>query len=97
MGRTHTNPILDTSMYQVEFAGDKVTELTANVIAESMYSQCDADKNEYLLLDVLIDYHKDNKAISLIEQQASIWDRAVICKSTAGWQICCQWKDGSTS
>ena len=38
VGRSHTNPILDTIMYQVEFAGDKVTELTANVIAESMYS-----------------------------------------------------------
>ena len=34
MGRSHTNPILDTRMYQVEFAGGEVTELTANVIAE---------------------------------------------------------------
>ena len=34
MGRSH--PILDTRTYQVEFAGGKVTELTANVIAESI-------------------------------------------------------------
>ena len=26
MGRSHTNPILDKRMYQVEFAGGKVTE-----------------------------------------------------------------------
>ena len=26
MGRSHTNPILDTRMYQVEFAGGKVIE-----------------------------------------------------------------------
>ena len=26
MGRFHTNPILDTRMYQVEFAGGKVTD-----------------------------------------------------------------------
>ena len=32
MGRAHTNPILNTRMYQVEFAGGKVTEL---IIAES--------------------------------------------------------------
>ena len=38
LGRFCTNPILDTSMYQVEFAGGKVTELTANIIAESMYT-----------------------------------------------------------
>ena len=65
MGRIHTNPILNTRMYQVEFAGGKVTELTTNVIAESMCTQCGADKNEYLLVDVLVDYQKDNKDISL--------------------------------
>ena len=47
MGRAHTNPILDTRMYQVEFAGDEVTELTTNVIAESMYAQQDTNGNEY--------------------------------------------------
>ena len=51
--------------YQVEFAGGEVTELTANVIAESLYAQCNWDRNEYLLLDALVDYQKDKKAISL--------------------------------
>ena len=37
MGRSHTNPILDTRMYQVEFAWGNVTELNANVIAVSMF------------------------------------------------------------
>ena len=55
-------------MYQVAFAGGKVAELTANVIAESIYAQCHTDENEYLLLDVLIDFHKDNKVISFAEQ-----------------------------
>ena len=97
MGRPHTNPILNTGMYQVEFAGGKVTELTAIVIAESMYAQCDADGNKYLLLDVLVDYHKKNKAIFITDQQTSIQGRPVTHKTTAGWQTCCQWKDGSTS
>ena len=52
MGRAHTNPILDTRMYQVEFAGGKERELTI-INAESMYAQCDVDGNEYLLLDFL--------------------------------------------
>ena len=77
MGRAYTNPILDTRMYQVEFAGGKVVKLTANIITESMYAQFDANGNEYLLLDVLVDYHKDNKAISLTEQQTSIQGRPV--------------------
>ena len=96
MGRSHTNPILDTRTHQVEFAGDKITELTANVIAESMYTQCNADSNENLLLDVLVDYHKGNKVISLTVQQITVQGTPVTHKTTAGWQIC-QWKDGSTS
>ena len=63
MGSALMNPILDTRMYQVEFAGGKVTELTTNVIAQSMYAQCDVDRNEYLLLDLLVDYDKGNKSI----------------------------------
>ena len=90
MGRAHTYPILDTRMYQVEFAGGEVTELTTNIIDESIYIQCDKDGNEYLLLDVLLDYHKDNKAIFLAEQQSTVQGRPVICKSTSGCHICCQ-------
>ena len=66
MGRAHTNAILDTSMYQVELAGGKFTELTTN-IAESMYAQCDADGNEYFILKSLVDYHKVNETISLTD------------------------------
>ena len=35
--------------------------------------------------------------ISLKEQQISIQGRPVTCKTTVGWHICCQWKNGSTS
>ena len=43
MGRAHTNPILDTRMYQIEVTGGKVTEFTTNIIAELIYIKCDAD------------------------------------------------------
>ena len=56
MSRFHSNPILDMRTYQVEFAGGKDTELTVNIIAESMYTQCNSDNNEYLILDVQVDY-----------------------------------------
>ena len=44
MGRAHANLIFNTKMYQVEFAGGKVTELTTNIITESMYAQCDSER-----------------------------------------------------
>ena len=33
-----TNPMLDTMVYQIEFAGAKLQKLTTNVIVESMYT-----------------------------------------------------------
>ena len=79
------------------FAGDNVTELITNVIAMLMYAQCDADGNKYLFLDLQFDFWKDNKMISLPEKQTSIQGRLVTYKTSAGWQICCKWKDCSTS
>ena len=64
IGRSDTDPILDTRMYQVEFAGHEVTELTTNFIAETMYAQCNSEGNEYSLFEALIDNCKHNKAVS---------------------------------
>ena len=63
--------ILDTRTYQVKFSVGEVTEITTNAIAELMYAQHTSDRNEYLLLDVLVDYQKDNKAVSLTDQKNS--------------------------
>ena len=90
MGSFHTNPTLNMRIYQVESTGGEVTELTANVIAESMYAGCNSDMNEYLLLDVLVDYQTDTKAISLSDQQITVQGRPVTWKTTRGWHICCQ-------
>ena len=62
-----------------------------------MHAQCDSGWNEYVLLEALIGYQKDNKAISILDQQITEQGRPATCKTTAGWQICCQWKDGSTT
>ena len=96
MGRSHTN-ILDTRMIWAEFAGGKVTELTTNVIADSMCTQCDSEGNEYLFLDALVDCQNDNKVISLSDQHITIQGRPITPKTAACWQICCQWKDGPIS
>ena len=42
IGRVYVKPILNTRIHQVEFAGGKVSELTTNVTAKSMYVQCNA-------------------------------------------------------
>ena len=41
IGRAKSNPILDTQTYEVEFKDGSMSTYYANVIAESMYAQCD--------------------------------------------------------
>ena len=43
MGCSNDNPIRDTRQYVVKFDSGEVTELTANVISQSMYRMCDKD------------------------------------------------------
>ena len=96
--RANNNPILDTITYLVQFDDGKVTELTANVISAQMYAQCESEVNMYVMLDDLTDHRKSSKALSIEDQKATdSRGRDMMRHSTAGWKICCQWKDGSTS
>ena len=98
VGRAHNNPILDTRMYNVEFEDGDVAELTANAIAISMYTQCDPDGNQYLLFDSFVGHRKDDTALTIDQQsKTEPSGRVRRRKTTKGWQMCCQWKDGSTS
>ena len=72
MGRANANQILNITMYQVEFAGGEATELTTNTIAASMYAKCDANGIEYLLINWLVNYVKDKRAMFLTDQQIII-------------------------
>ena len=97
IGRANTNLILDTRVYHVEFDDGEVTELTANVIAQSMFASCDDDRNEYLLMDSIVDHTKNAKALKHSDQKVTFRERSSSRRSTVGWKLCAQWKDGSTS
>jgi hypothetical protein len=56
VGCANDNPILDTRSYIVNFDDGDQIELPANMIAESLYSQCDPDSNQYVLLEEIVDY-----------------------------------------
>jgi len=69
IGLANANPILDTRSYIGHFDDGDQTELTANMIAESLYSQCDPDGHEYVLLDEIVDYRRTDSAIKLADQK----------------------------
>jgi hypothetical protein len=55
-GHQHDNPVLDTRTYYVEFPNSAEMEYTANMIAENMWAQCDIDRNQWLLMEAIIDH-----------------------------------------
>ena len=57
---------------------------TVNIIAESIHTQYDRNRKKYLLLDLLVDYHKDVQAMNLTDQQISAYGRPVTHKTAAG-------------
>ena len=98
MGTTHHNPALDSRIYEVWFPDGTTEELAANVIAEAIYRQFDADRNQYVLLDAIVEYHKDpSVAVARDAQVTIVYGKALIRCSFHGWELCCEWKDGSTS
>ena len=97
MGSAHWNPALDTRVYEVLIPDRRTEELAANVIAEAVYAQCDADGNQYVLLDAIVDYRKDPSVAVARNDQVSVVDgKKIVKRSTRGWELCCEWKDGST-
>ena len=74
-----------------------LAELTANAIAEAMYASCDDDGNEYFLFDCIVDHKKNGKALTNKTQPMSHNGKESMRCSTAGWHLCVQWLDGSTS
>ena len=87
IGRENANPTLDFPWYEVEFNNGEVTDLTANVIVERMYAQCDKNRNDLLLIHSFIDYRKSEGATSLQDQQITENGKACNKRSTAGWDI----------
>lgn len=100
VGRAHSNPILDTRVYEVEFPDGSIKDYAANVLAEALYAQVDETGNRFLLLKDIIDHEKDSTALSQNEAEVINLNGSrnpAIKFTTKGWKFCCQWTDGSTS
>ena len=98
IGTANNNPILDTRMYEVEFADGHKQAFSANVIAENMFATVDEEGHRHLLLDQIIDYRRSSEAVhkddAFITNSSGTKRRR---ETTKGWEILIQWKDGSTT
>ncbi|KAI2509582.1 Reverse transcriptase (RNA-dependent DNA polymerase) [Fragilaria crotonensis] len=97
IGKANKNPILDTRTYEVEFADGQYAEVSANIIAQNMYAMCDSEGNQYLLLAGIVGHRKDDSALDRADMHIKHGSNQQLKKTTRGWKLCVEWKDGSTS
>ena len=96
-GTSHENSMFDTRAYIIEFPDGAEAEYTANVIAENMYAQCNPDGEQFLLMESIRDHKKDGHAVEKADAFLTINGRQKRKKSTKGWHLCVEWRDGTTS
>ena len=97
IGVANRNPVLDTRVYAIEFPDGKVGEYAANVIAENTFSLADPDGNQMLLLEAIVAHRKDGHAVEKADVFVFKNAQRSIRKTTEGWQLCVEWKNGSAT
>ena len=98
IGRSNSNPVLDTRQYVVEFEDGAQEHYTANLIAENMYTQVDKQGKEFALMSEIVDHASDATAIGA--DDGFYLDRYGKTKpkmTTRGWKLLVEWKDGNMS
>jgi hypothetical protein len=91
------NPLLDTSLYDVEFEDGLIESYAANLIAEGIYAQVDDEGYQYDLISEIVDHRKGPDALTNENCHFVANGKKEQKRSTKGWELCVAWKDGSTS
>jgi hypothetical protein len=97
IGRRHRNPILDSRVFVVEFPDGQQKDVSFNVLAEHLYSQVDEEGNIHRLYKGIVAHRKLPSAVDKADQFRQIGNKRVKKKTTAGWEVEIEWKDGTTS
>ena len=98
VGVATTNPLTNTALYEVEFSDGHVEELQYNIIAENMISQVDSEGHHYQLLAEISDHRSNHLALTkkngfIKSKNGNLHPK----KTTRGWSIEVEWKDGTVS
>jgi hypothetical protein len=96
-GRANAKSMLDTRTYEIEFPDGCSDEYTANVIAENMYAQCDIEGRQYNLMEGIVDHKTDGHDVEPVDMYIKHGSNKNVRKTTKGWNLCVEWKDGTTS
>ena len=70
-------------------------ELTANIIAESMFKKVDSEGHHYQLLQEITNHRKDPSSIPISDGMIRSHNGNMVPKKTMrGWDLLVEWKGG---
>ena len=98
IGRINDNPILDSRMYDIEFPDGSTDVVSANLIAENLFSQVDDEGRQFQIIDEIVDCQFTDEAVKpedgfVISQNGQ--KRPVI--TTKGCNMLVKFKDASAA
>mmetsp|Transcript_6957 Transcript_6957/g.15347 ORF Transcript_6957/g.15347 Transcript_6957/m.15347 type:complete len:588 (-) Transcript_6957:1134-2897(-) len=97
IGSAHSNPLMDTRLYEVELEDGTTDRYFANTIAENLWSQCDAEGREHEVFKEIIDHRKNARAIPMSDgYERGPNGQMKPKKTTIGWEVNVEFVDGST-
>ena len=98
VGLWNNNPLLDTHRYEVQFGDGSIQEYTTNLVVENMLSQSDTEGRRHMIFKEIVDHRVADTAIKKEDGFTVGFNSNVHHKkTTCGWDICVEWRDGSTS
>jgi hypothetical protein len=98
VGKSHTNPLLDTSEYIIKYDDGTSDRMFANSIAENIYAQVDEEGRQFIILKEIADHQTNSDAVTKEHGFITMPNgRRFPKKTTKGWDFLVEWKDGSSS
>ena len=98
IGTANDNPILDTRLFEVEYLDGHKASLSANTIAENLFSQIDDEGNRFVLMESINDHRTNGNQIAKADSYVQSTNGGKRRKETTiGWEILIRWKDGSST
>jgi hypothetical protein len=94
----NTNPMLYTRTYKIDFPDGRSDEYTVNIIVDNMlYAQCDEEGNQFNLMECIVDHNNDGHDVECADIYIKHGSNKQVRKTTKGWHLCIEWKEGTTS
>ena len=93
LGARHSNPFLDTHVYEVKFQDGATNEYATNITVENLYSNTDPEGNKFMILKDIIIHRSTDKAVPLSGAYEGDHKIQKHNRTTAGWELMVEWAD----